>query len=409
MAHNLEPLFDSRFRKHRLWIIVVSLFIMFTPFLLTRTEVFGVQFSDTGGIGDTLGGIMGPFIGIGAGILTYLAFYMQFKANEDQRGFFKTDQERLNSEILKQDQEKKKDKVFTQYYEMLRIHIQNISEVEIRSPGDNKFWSGRRCFVYMFSELKLISEVLEHSIKTTLNGLNVTHHSEINDSEFLSDLIYRTFFFGIQDKDHYAFDSLNDGGVFLLGKSKEKLTLWANFHFHLIEYQEQYHELSMIPTNVSQYGSISFNVGGKGVNHLLNKKVELYYYPFDGHIVRLGHTYRHLYHTVKFVVAQNEKNLTVEETLGLLRMLRAQLSNHEQLLLYYNGLSIGKNWFANNYFTDWKMIHNLQLPLANFGIIPEEHPTIVKWLDENPNKQHELFEWPLTIYKPKIPNPSQPV
>ena len=43
------------------------------------------MFRNTGQIGDTIGGIMGPFVAIAAAILTFLAFWVQFKANEQQR------------------------------------------------------------------------------------------------------------------------------------------------------------------------------------------------------------------------------------------------------------------------------------------------------------------------------------
>lgn len=49
------------------------------------TEPGKLDFRNTGQIGDTIGGIMGPFVAIAAAILTFLAFWVQFKANEQQR------------------------------------------------------------------------------------------------------------------------------------------------------------------------------------------------------------------------------------------------------------------------------------------------------------------------------------
>lgn len=49
------------------------------------TEPDKLDFRNTGQIGDTIGGIMGPFVAIAAAILTFLAFWVQFKANEQQR------------------------------------------------------------------------------------------------------------------------------------------------------------------------------------------------------------------------------------------------------------------------------------------------------------------------------------
>lgn len=49
------------------------------------TESDRLDFTNTGQIGDTIGGIMGPFVAIAAAILTFFAFWVQFKANEQQR------------------------------------------------------------------------------------------------------------------------------------------------------------------------------------------------------------------------------------------------------------------------------------------------------------------------------------
>mgnify|MGYP003578235044 FL=1 len=66
--------FDKSFR----WIFIPFLFliivILLFPYLFTSFSFFGLDFTDTGEIGDTLGGIMGPFIAIGAAIITFFAF-----------------------------------------------------------------------------------------------------------------------------------------------------------------------------------------------------------------------------------------------------------------------------------------------------------------------------------------------
>lgn len=63
--------------------ILIIVIICLFPFLFTRSGC--LDFSETGQIGDTIGGTMGPFVAIAAAILTFLAFWVQFKANEQQR------------------------------------------------------------------------------------------------------------------------------------------------------------------------------------------------------------------------------------------------------------------------------------------------------------------------------------
>ena len=80
----------------------------------------------------------------------------------------------------------------------------------------------------------------------------------------------------------------------------------------------------------------------------------------QGYHVHLGHYYRHLFHTVKYVTSRTF--LDYDAKLNYLRILRAQLSNYEQVMLFYNWLSdYGDQWEndANQFFNRYKMIHNL--------------------------------------------------
>jgi hypothetical protein len=108
------------------------------------------------------------------------------------------------------------------------------------------------------------------------------------------------------------------------------------------------------------------------------------YKPFSGHQSILAHYYRHLFQTVKFITKQNESLISYESKRDYLRILRSMLSNHEQILLYYNWLSgFGAKWEKkretyhldksynnsdNRFFTDYRMIHNIpeQMVIDNF-------------------------------------------
>lgn len=75
--------FDKAFWKSFAWFIVIALLICCLPWLLAKHS--WIDFSFTGEIGDTIGGIMGPFIAIAAAGLTFIAFWVQYKANIQQR------------------------------------------------------------------------------------------------------------------------------------------------------------------------------------------------------------------------------------------------------------------------------------------------------------------------------------
>ena len=65
------------------WYVVAAIVVIFAfgaPYIFTRKGI--IDFTETGQIGDTIGGTMGPFIAIAGVIVTFLAFLMQKKAND---------------------------------------------------------------------------------------------------------------------------------------------------------------------------------------------------------------------------------------------------------------------------------------------------------------------------------------
>lgn len=64
--------------------LIIIIGICYLPTYFTQSEHYS-SYKETGTIGDTIGGTMGPFVAIAAAILTFLAFWVQFKANEQQR------------------------------------------------------------------------------------------------------------------------------------------------------------------------------------------------------------------------------------------------------------------------------------------------------------------------------------
>lgn len=62
-------------------LIIISV-VCFAPCLFTLPDTS--DFTNTGEIGDTIGGTMSPFVGIARVIMTFVAFMMQVRANEIQ-------------------------------------------------------------------------------------------------------------------------------------------------------------------------------------------------------------------------------------------------------------------------------------------------------------------------------------
>ena len=94
-----------------IWILlVIGLMLSGVPIILTQVSAIPFTYENTGEIGDIIGGTTAPFIGFMGIMLTFLAFWVQYQANINQR----TD---ISMERFE-----------NQYYEMLRLHKENVQE-----------------------------------------------------------------------------------------------------------------------------------------------------------------------------------------------------------------------------------------------------------------------------------------
>ncbi len=332
-----------------LWLfpIVGLLLLCLLPLMLTQSGWGMFDFSKTGEIGDTIGGISGPFIAFIAAMLTFLAFWIQVKANKVQ-----------TEQFGKQDSDTKIDRFENKFYELIKLHKANVSEVFIDDDVNN-----RLAFKSIFEEYKICYYTLASVIKRKRKNLTLKKELSLND---LVKISYVVFFIGIEKgTDEITKELLKDYDEDLKSEYISELKMLSGSrHFGF--------------PDLSEFNLPKFIVT---VEHKL----------FRGYSSMLGHYYRHLFQIVKFVVNQDPKMAL--DKYEYLKTLRAQLSDYEQLLLYYNGLTpFGKSWILNNYFTDFRMIKNLPLPLAVLGPRPKDV------LGEKNSLGKFLFEWDERIY-----------
>jgi len=334
--------FDKPFWKSIIPFIFLVLFILFLPYLFTSRSWFGIDFSNTGEIGDTLGGIIGPFVAIVAAFLTYMAFWVQYKANVQ----------------LKQDIQV--DRLETRIYEMLNLHSKNVGELELMGfiGRNEKIFSGRNVFPHLFNEYR----------RTYSEVVSVIKRFDDYDylKNYITEISYLIFFIGIKNENFKYLSSmlkpyLHDDNIKLIVK-------------HFDDLQE------------SDYlGDMSDDPGYDFYKSYFN-------YPhFNGYNSQLGHYYRHLYQMVKYIAEYSEKIITPSQKYNYVKTIRAQLSDHEQLLLYYDSLStFGEAWLENKYLVQYKMIKNIPLSIIDLGIKPEEK--FADEIEEARKKGEEFFE-----------------
>lgn len=321
------------------FLLFFGVILIFIPTIVTKNSILPLSYKDTGEIGDIIGGTTAPFIGFIGIIVTFYAFWVQYQSNIYQRGDIKL--ERFEN----------------QYYEMLRLHKENILEMEI-----GKAIKGRKCFVRMLYEYKFIYLTLYH-----LSEFHKTSLKKKYSKEQLSVVAYLVFFNGN--------DSIvaNNSGIYNNGDMALLQLVYSRLREVQIAYQKK--SKKEPEEKIKEEDSEAWFI------------FEEFYYPFDGHSTRLSHYYRHLFQTVSFIVDSD----IVPDRLSkyrYLKLLRAQLSNHEQAMLYYNGLTaFGRKWINLGYFSDYRMIKNVPFNITNFGLTPKENIT-------SPNKYGEIvFEW----------------
>ncbi|MEE3443328.1 MAG: putative phage abortive infection protein [Methanobrevibacter sp.] len=282
----------------------LCLFIIGSPAIFTRSCSHGLNFSQTGQIGDTFA-IMNPFIAIVAAVLTFIAFWTQYKANK---------------EMLKNNDKQQEER---QFYEMLKIHKDNIDKLTMDARINQK-----DTMVKGSSAIRLLQIEFTNIHTLTLfnyNNKGLDETAPINKKQAFDDA-YRIFFLG------------NEWAA-----NQERLSIVYN----------------MIKD--SQKNG-TFN-SANGVTEYTREGLSINPYKFGlGHVEQFDPYYRHLYHMVKSVVLS--KKFDDDEKIRFLKILRAQMTSDEQILLLYNWRSgYGKKWESEEvrqyFFSKYYMIHNI--------------------------------------------------
>lgn len=345
--------------------------IMFFPLWFTQKSWL-IYFdlvvnTETGQMGDTFGGLMAPYIAMVAAGLTFMAFWVQYIANQNQRHDIQV--ERFENK----------------FYEMLRLHRDNVTEVEI--AGNH---NGRKAFIKMYEEFRYCYFMC-HELLNSTDGERKWKKEEIDSKDF-NEIAYSFFFFGGGPNSDIATEPLESkfNKDFVKDLRLNIRTLQSNYR----EYRDKILKKNQNLSNTPYTGKL------KHEGNTANLRID--YQPLDGHSSKLGHYYRHLYQTVKFVDRYSESVVTRKEKYEYLKTLRAQLSNHEQALLYFNSFFVaGRKWYEEGFFLTWKIIKNLPFNLVRgVGIQPEE-----KFEEEIREKENiedkdlinarlgELFDW----------------
>lgn len=386
--------------KFFFFLILCAILILILPFLLPDTFEYGLL----GSLGDTFGGFVNPIVAIVAALLTFLAFYVQYLANE-----------KIQEQFLAQ-------QTNDHFYKMLDIHIKNVEAFEMKSRNNEN--NQKQWFKVKFNKENEGSDVvIERALQNVLLSNKLVRFRliipeyELHKGKSILVKGRRCFLLMIKDLHfalysvHIANDSFKENKLSKV-KANElayKIFFWGTDSEYLnfpsdssrVE-QEIVRRLDSVRISARESRSVKFCFNHKTTSS--NKLQYFQFIPFSGHSSRLAHYYRHLYQAVRQLHFSFQNRIIDKSQLDRnLDTLRAQLSNEEQLLLYYN-FKIGfggrwdyrKDWKEENrsdyqFLTKYRMIHNI--PLYNTISDKVEPPLkcFEEFLKKNPN--FDLFEW----------------
>ena len=217
----------------------------------------------------------------------------------------------------------------TKYFELIKMHRDNVAEVEIQGV------SGRKVFVLLLRELRCILGIVRQLAKTS--ELELTKRALLH-------IAYYCLFYGV-------------------GPNSSRMLKKSLFMFDPAFVDALEEELNK--PEVKQKFKSERNLG---------------YIPFEGHQSRLGHYYRHLYQMIGYV----DQQIFDINKYEYVKTIRAQLSTHEQALLLVNTLTpLGTNWWRKGLIVNYRLVQN----------IPQEFFDSSTEIDATALFGPEYFEW----------------
>lgn len=280
-----------------------------------------------------------------------------------------------------------KQQVESKFYEMVKYYRENISEMRFRNPfyykiadreNEEEFVTGRRVVKTIFDQYKTATKLVkqETSKKALLDfsmveldclkhlkayhgksGIDTQIKIKLNELYLQNNLAYLITFWGVP---HATTLELEDRLTkvlkdYLIDKSeREKLVK------HLISESRK-----LITVYECNKEKRKYSGGLKKVDKPLLKcdnardKIKF----FGGHQYHLAHYFRHFFVSVKYIDKQPKWLISPSQKKEYVGLLRAQMSNYEQALLFINSLSVlGENWeYSGKYdfISKYDLIRNL--------------------------------------------------
>lgn len=390
-----------------MWAVIVVTAIILLIFI-GKTIVSGMGFWTgeiamdlTGLAGDFIGGVIGTIFSAGAFVWAYIT-------------------------LIEQQKKQSSDRLENRFFELLDLHRRNVDEMEFDARGrvsdpntlsvSNHHHKGKAVFCEIFRQITTCRNELAPFFNSRTDIYEQDYLSVLKNNQFiidnrikdftqlaLLDVSYCVVFFGVGAEGKKVLLSLFDGKYKkqFIAKMIDYISLKPAEDSNKYKRWIYIDDRNDIQRKFEISEAIKLDRNNKPFSGSCLKKADLKYIKgFDSHYVkyygghqfRLGHYFRHLFQTVRYM--NEQVDLPYEEKYGYIKLLRAQLSNYEQALLFFNSLSqLGRKWEMDavintkctNYsradfelITKYNLIKNIPVG-AQLGIEPNQYYKSVEY------------------------------
>ncbi|GGG99085.1 hypothetical protein GCM10007422_11690 [Pedobacter zeae] len=330
----------------------------------------------TGQVGDFIGGVVGTIFSLSGFMLLLVTLNAQSKSDHIQ-------------------------KFENIFFEMVKFHRDNIQELEFdvhensidstTAKTEEKKYQKRKVFMAVFTQFIQCRNEVESFFRNSQGSriYKTEYFNQINaikkyrkgtfDLKYLAilDISWCVTFYGLSNeselilrslfKKKYDDDMINFVLSYLKLKPKrqhpmfpkwEEISRTKKFSKKIAMVEHAYHNKGKLRKGFSIPPIWGYRGDTDNIASTPQYSFNFQKY-YGGHQFRLGHYYRHLYQTVKFV--DRQKKLKQAVKYDYVKILRAQISIYEQALLVVNSLSsLGHVW---EFIPDYKSHFGLGLTI----------------------------------------------
>ncbi|MBL0017612.1 MAG: putative phage abortive infection protein [Bacteroidetes bacterium] len=308
----------------------------------------GTGFGNFGPVGDYFGGMMAPFIGLIGAFLTFAAFYIQYQTNVSQNARL----DKQEKDLEEQKERQRIDRFEQRFWDMLRIHRENAGTLKTKAKPF-EYSSNQHIPNWGVEKEFTQNEIVK--LYTTEFELIFKLHQLLSDKKII--LIDLPFEIAGE-----ASDKVFMGAALEIRQAKEALSSPIE---GLMNPKEEYNYNDCLLDFVNrQFQPSVGNKFLKEFEEIYNKIPGAYNIPrvLGGYSSQLSKYFRHAYQMIGELDSFISPAFGDEEKKRFAKIFRAQLTDEEQRMFYYNSLgTAGKDWWTKGYITKYQLIKNVDL------------------------------------------------